>query len=133
MLFSVWVGSLLVTSASYSDAQDIFTPWTHCVQQCGSAMREDLSDEDVNRLDSVRKQIWAAGYTGFFIGGSWGLGNCIIYKAGGLHTSQVENVPMHSVENTFCSDSWERQDSPSSTQSQCPCTFSAFLRNRKRK
>lgn len=44
-------------------------------------MREDLSDEDVNRLDSVRKQILAAGFTGFFIGGAWGLGSCIIYKA----------------------------------------------------
>ncbi|CAM9321965.1 unnamed protein product, partial [Ectocarpus sp. 4 AP-2014] len=43
-------------------------------------MREDLSDEDVNRLDNVRKQIWAAGYTGFFLGGAWGLANCVIYK-----------------------------------------------------
>lgn len=54
-------------------------------------MREDLSDEDVNRLDNVRKQIWAAGYTGFFLGGAWGLGNCIIYKASaaGLCTTAV--------------------------------------------
>lgn len=44
-------------------------------------MREDLSDEDMNRLDGVRKQIWAAGYSGFFLGGAWGLGNCIIYRA----------------------------------------------------
>eukprot|EP00903_Cladosiphon_okamuranus_P021691 g19944.t1 len=54
-------------------------------------MREDLSDEDVNRLDSVRKQIWAAGYTGFFIGGAWGLGNCVIYK--GLQAKAVEKFP----------------------------------------
>lgn len=45
-----------------------------------SNMREDLSDEDVNRLNDVRKQIWAAGYTGFFLGGAWGLANCVIYK-----------------------------------------------------
>lgn len=42
-----------------------------------------MSDEDVTRLNSVRKQIWAAGYTGFFIGAAWGLGNCVIYKASG--------------------------------------------------
>lgn len=50
-------------------------------------MREDLSDEDVKRLDSVRKQIWAGGYTGFFIGGAWGLANCVIYKASNQHTT----------------------------------------------
>lgn len=54
-------------------------------------MREDLSDEDVNRLDNVRKQIWAAGYSGFFIGGAVGLGNCIIYKAS-VYTAVYRDV-----------------------------------------
>eukprot|EP00752_Nemacystus_decipiens_P005615 g5081.t1 len=56
-------------------------------------MRDDLSDQDVNRLNSVRKQIWAAGYTGFFIGGAWGLANCIIYK--GLQSKAAEKFPKH--------------------------------------
>lgn len=54
-------------------------------------MREDLSDEDVNRLDNVRKQIWAAGYSGFFIGGATGLGNCIVYKASVVTYGGVKN------------------------------------------
>lgn len=57
-------------------------------------MREDLTDEDMNRLDNVRKQIWAAGYTGFFIGGAWGLGNCIIYKASTHDQNMRMNTPM---------------------------------------
>lgn len=58
----------------------------------GGAMREDLSDEDVNRLDSVRKQIWVAGYSGFFIGGAWGLANCIIYKARSPVVERIANA-----------------------------------------
>ncbi|CAM9512677.1 unnamed protein product [Ectocarpus fasciculatus] len=58
-------------------------------------MREDLSDEDVNRLDNVRKQIWAAGYTGFFFGGTWGLANCVFYKA--LQAKAVEHFPKQSA------------------------------------
>eukprot|EP00904_Undaria_pinnatifida_P013024 jgi/Undpi1/8852/HiC_scaffold_25.g11314.m1 len=62
-------------------------------------MREDITDEDINRLNDVRKRIWKGGYAGFLLGGVWGLGNCVLYKV--VQSKAVEYFPEHPVIKTM--------------------------------
>lgn len=62
-------------------------------------MREDITDEDIDRLNNVRKRIWTGGYAGFLLGGVWGLGNCVLYKV--VRSKAVEYFPEHPVIKTM--------------------------------
>lgn len=55
--------------------------------------RQDLTDEEIHRLENVRKQTWKGGYAGFVIGGAWGLGNCFLFKM--IQRKAVEQFPEH--------------------------------------
>lgn len=62
-------------------------------------MREDITDEDLDRLNDVRKRIWTGGYAGFILGGVWGLGNCVLYKV--VQSKAVKYFPEHPVIKTM--------------------------------
>lgn len=54
-----------------------------------------LTDDDLDRLNDVRKQTWKGGYAGFAVGGVWGLGNCFLFKR--VQQKAVEQFPDHPV------------------------------------
>lgn len=64
-----------------------------------AAMRDDLTDEELDRLDGVRKQIWRGGYAGFVVGGVWGLGNCALYSF--IRTKAAQRFPNHATINAM--------------------------------
>lgn len=55
--------------------------------------RHDLTDEELHRLENVRKQTWKGGYAGFVIGSAWGLGNCFLFKT--IQRRAVKQFPEH--------------------------------------
>ena len=62
-------------------------------------MRSGLTDEERERLNGVRKQIWRGGYAGLLGGGILGLGNCAMFNV--VQTRLSQQFPKHPVVKTL--------------------------------
>lgn len=61
-------------------------------------MREDLSEEEVERVNNVRKQIWKGGYLGFAVGGLSAMCGCLISNH--VRKRLIERYPQFPVMKT---------------------------------